>query len=245
MQHATLYHYKGTRTTREGLETIPLPPASATYQPVPYNHLIDLVLKATSDRSLELAGEDHCISRGGQRYFGVFEFNSPSTEHALAVGIRSSYDQSMIISLASGIKVFVCENMSFNGEFTLFRKHTKFVLRDLPGIVGRSVDNVIAAHLQQEVLDAALREYDLGTAEVNDLIIKSFERGVIGCHAIPKILKEWAAPSYPEFKPRSAYSLLNCFTQVLKESPIMEMVERTTTLNSLFKERVGEDILAT
>jgi hypothetical protein len=98
--------------------------------------------------------------------------------------------------------------------------------------------------LQQEVLDAALREYDLGAAEVNDMIIKSFERGVIGCHAIPKILKEWKEPQHPEFKPRTAYSLINCFTEILKESPLMELVERTTTLNSLFKERVRQDILS-
>jgi hypothetical protein len=103
---------------------------------------------------------------------------------------------------------------------------------------------VIAAHLQQEEFDKVLREYEVQTAETNDLIIKAFERGVIGCHAIPKILKEWASPSYPEFKERTAYSLLNCFTQVLKESPIMEMVERTTTLNALFHERVGQEILA-
>src|SRR5882757_7444203 len=41
-------------------------------------------------------------------------------------GIRNSHDKSIRLGLTSGVRVFVCSNMAFSGEFTpVLAKHTK------------------------------------------------------------------------------------------------------------------------
>jgi hypothetical protein len=43
-----------------------------------------------------------------------------------SIGIRNSHDKSIRLGLTSGLRVFVCSNMAFSGEFTpVLAKHTK------------------------------------------------------------------------------------------------------------------------
>ena len=43
-----------------------------------------------------------------------------------SIGIRNSHDKSLRLGLTSGLRVFVCSNTAFSGEFTpVLAKHTK------------------------------------------------------------------------------------------------------------------------
>ncbi len=43
-----------------------------------------------------------------------------------SIGIRNSHDKSLRLGLTAGLRVFVCSNMAFSGEFTpVLAKHTK------------------------------------------------------------------------------------------------------------------------
>ena len=61
-----------------------------------------------------------------------------------------------------------------------------------------------------------LQQRALSDDEADSLILRSGEKGIVGWRQIPKVIAEWRAPSHEEFRTRTAYSLLNCFTEVLK-----------------------------
>ncbi len=55
---------------------------------------------------------------------------------------------------------------------------------------------------------------------------------------IPAIIKEWREPTYAEFSERSAWSMFNAFTEVLKGN-LVELPKRTEVLHGLFDAQVG------
>ena len=59
-------------------------------------------------------------------------------DYAFVVGLRNSHDQSFPASLVIGSAVFVCDNLAFSGEVVLARRHTRFIVRDLPEMVDRA-----------------------------------------------------------------------------------------------------------
>ena len=49
----------------------------------------------------------------------------------------------------------------------------------------------------------------------NSLLLQAYERRVIGLRLLPQVIEEWRRPQREEYRPRTAYSLFNCFTDVL------------------------------
>ncbi|MBA4020723.1 MAG: hypothetical protein C0483_26495, partial [Pirellula sp.] len=49
----------------------------------------------------------------------------------------------------------------------------------------------------------------------NSLLLQAYERKIIGLRLLPLVIAEWRQPQREEYRPRTAYSLFNCFTDVL------------------------------
>jgi hypothetical protein len=56
--------------------------------------------------------------------------------------------------------------------------------------------------------------------------------------ALPRVLKEYREPWHEEFMPRTAWSLYNAFTEVMKGLPHL-LPERTRALTRCFDEELG------
>ena len=52
---------------------------------------------------------------------------------------------------------------------------------------------------------------------VDNFVCESLRIGIIASNKIESVLNEWSNPYHEEFKPRTLWSLNNCFTQVLKK----------------------------
>ena len=60
------------------------------------------------------------------KMFGVLDLETQMEGCRFSIGIRNSHDKSIRLGLTSGLRVFVCSNMAFSGEFTpVLAKHTK------------------------------------------------------------------------------------------------------------------------
>jgi hypothetical protein len=72
--------------------------------------------------------------------FGVLTCanGKPAVDYALAIGLRSSTDRGLAVGIAaSGVRLFICDNLAFFGEVTAQRKHTAHVFRDQPDLIYR------------------------------------------------------------------------------------------------------------
>lgn len=96
------------------------------------------------------------------------------------------------------------------------KRHTRFgrdrFIEGIANAVGRLTDYQAVERERIETL----QQRELRDESAESLILCSAEHEIIGWRLIPKVLTEWREPSHDEFKPRTAYSLLNAYTEVLK-----------------------------
>jgi hypothetical protein len=66
------------------------------------------------------------------RMFGVMDLSSGFQGCRFAIGLRNSHDKSFRLSCTVGLRVLVCENLAFHGEYTpALAKHSKnFLLEE-------------------------------------------------------------------------------------------------------------------
>ncbi len=136
-----MLHCGAQHADRDQLARCTTPPSTATWHPIPHHRLLDQVEQAMLGSELVVAHEAHALSRDGNRYFGLMEVANHQSDKdwSLIIGLRNSHDQTFPAALAVGSVVQVCDNLSFSGEITLARKHTRHIERDLPELVDRAV----------------------------------------------------------------------------------------------------------
>jgi hypothetical protein len=171
---------------------------------------------------MSVVSEMHGLSMHGDRYFGMLQVTNGSNpdDYGLVIGIRNSHDKSFPASLALGAGVFVCDNLSFSGEVKLARKHTRHILRDLPGLVHRGVGMLGEYRRHQDTRIECYKDSPMSDGKAHDVIINALDARVIGAAAIPHILNEWRNPRHEEFQARNAWSLFNAFTEFGKGSAV-------------------------
>ena len=153
------------------------------------------------------------------RFFGTLDLATPISDGvSLAIGIRNSTDKSFPIGFCCGQRVFVCDNLPFTSEIVVSKRHTRFGQdRYLEGLA-RAV-----AALDQYRESAAcwigqMQESRLSEDAANSYLLQAYETGIIGLRLLPLVIQEWRNPTFEQYQPRTAYSLFNCFTDVLRRT---------------------------
>jgi len=65
---------------------------------------------------------------------------SLSQSYRYVLGFRNDNKMRFPAGMVLGVGVFVCDNLCFNGEVQLKRKHTRFIKRDLPQMINEELD---------------------------------------------------------------------------------------------------------
>jgi len=213
---STLLAYE-SKITREQLAEVPTPPATRTHVPIPHDKVVETLVETLSFRHIGVVGEEYAVPKHGMRMFGIVDLESSFDGCRFAIGVRNSHDKSFRLSLTVGLRVFVCENLAFSGDFTpVLAKHTKnFSLEDAMSIgVDRMQRNF--EPMKRQVEEWRARQLSVGTAKL--IIYQAFVEGDLEApkHLARKVHDLYFDPQYPEFQPRTMWSLSNAFTSAFK-----------------------------
>ena len=114
------------RITREQLALIPTPAGTDTHKVIPHIEVVNAIIETLGFRHIAVHKDEYAVSRDGNKMFGLMELDQTFTGCRFALGIRNSHDKTMRLAMTVGYRVFVCDNMAFQGDFTpLLAKHTK------------------------------------------------------------------------------------------------------------------------
>ena len=108
----------GNKLTREALAQVATPAGTATHKPIPHITVVEKLIEALSFRQIGVVREEYAVSSDGMRMFGVKDLSSGFDGCRFTIGLRNSHDKSFRLSCTVGLRVFVCENLAFHGEFT-------------------------------------------------------------------------------------------------------------------------------
>ena len=168
----TLCSY-GNKLTREELAQVKTPAGTATHKPIPHITVVEKLIEALSFRQIGVVREEYAVSSDGMKMFGVMDLSSGFDGCRFALGLRNSHDKSFRLSCVVGVRVFVCENLAFHGDYTaILAKHSKhFSLEDSLAIgVDRMQRNF--GPLKEQVEE--WRAMQLSTAAAKLLIYQAF-----------------------------------------------------------------------
>ena len=218
-----------------------------TYQPVSHGAVRGEIRRALVGRvgSDGIVAEAQGMTEDGKRAFGMMQIELPNVtdltkKTGLVVGWRNSHDQTFASSMAMGAGVFVCDNLSFSGEVKVSRRHTRFIRRDLPGVVATAVGRLLEQRHQQQRMFALMEDKNLGRFLVNDTLVESMRAGAIANASIPKVLSEYESDKHREMHGGgTAWSLFNAFTEVSKRDSATTAMKRTQKLHGVFSKLVG------
>lgn len=235
---AVVDHGGGKTVTREDLVKIPTPEPAKRWYPIPHATLVDEVVRTLGNDGYRVVEENHLLARENARYFGLFRVegrHEQGGDFGLVVGLRNSHDRSIVAGLAVGSNVFACSNLAFSSEIVIARKHTRFIGRDLPGLVDRALGRLGDARRSQAVRIDAYKRTELTDPQVHDMLIRALDARILPVTRIPDVLKEWRAPRHPEFVAagKTAWRLMNGVTETLKDSNLFNRPAATQALHGI------------
>ena len=65
-------------------------------------------------------------------------------------GIRNSHDKRFPAGMVLGSTVLVCDNLAFSGEIEISRRHTRYVMHDLPVLIDQAVEQLSIRWKEQD-----------------------------------------------------------------------------------------------
>lgn len=239
-----MLHAGSNRVSKADVLKARTPKPTRTWHPIPHADLIAMVMDHLKRAGLTIQNEAHALWRDGLRYFGTFEVVDRDTrelhpDYGLIVGLRNSHDKSFPAGLAAGSHVFVCDNLAFSGEVTLTRRHTLYIMNDLPELVTRAVGRLGGLREHQFNRIQRYKEVEINDQRAHDIIVRSLDHNIIGPLRLPAVVEQWRKPAHEDFQPRNVWSLFNAFTAILKGTNLTELPNRTTSLHGLMDLVVG------
>lgn len=230
----SLAAYKCDEVARHELMGVQMPPATDTYQPIGHHDLLDMADDSARDLGFVFGDQHHGLSHDGKRYFGVVELrdSAPNSDFGLMLGLRNSLDKRFPAGLAFGSQVFVCANLCFGGEVVIKRKHTAFILKDLPNMVYAAMEKLCSFKGIQEARFETYQETRLNDRDADHLILRMLREQVINTSRVEKVVNEWDKPSY-DHGPRTVWRLFNAVTEAYKGMNIHELPQRAMGLQAL------------
>lgn len=209
-----MLHAGGEAIAYDTLRDLPVPDATESHVPIPHHHVVDMVRYALGFFGHELLEDHHAVTPDGMNYFGVLSLRSPYGDYTDMVGLRNSHKKQFPIGIAIGSRVFVCDNLAFNADHIIKRKHTANAKRDLPGLVAEVIEPLEQARKAQALTFERYKALALPDALADQGIMSMYRRGVINLTRIGDVLKAYEEPPH-DWGIRTPWRLFNAATFAL------------------------------
>lgn len=245
-----MYGKDTTRVERPALSMVKMPEATRSYTPVRHDDLLELTQQKLFEAGYTFGDEVHHLARNGKRYFGMvnLHFKSMSSEIALILGIRNSLDQSIAGSILLGNSVFMCDNLCWSADIYAIRKHTTFIMRDLPEMIEGAVAKTEGFVKLTEMRYGRYQDIRLTDSEADRLIVQMVRQNAVNTSRIGKVIQEWYDPKAAnedgvvyDHGPKRVWRLFNAATEALKGAPVTDMPLRSMRLQQIMDDAAGFD----
>ena len=206
------------RIPRDELRSLPTPSPTETWMPVPHDTLVETIENNLFDEGFKVQRSEFATGCNGNVLFGVMDLHRGSEkEIAPSIGIRSSNNNKRFsIQLIVGTRVFVCDNLAFNGEvIALKRRHTSGLQLEAEVKEGLVRFKEKYEAFQADV--ATQKTIEISDDEAKGVIYEAFQNRCLPTRTFHDVHKSYWQPEHKEFEVGNLWSLNNAFTEVAKK----------------------------
>ena len=241
----------GSQIPFKELEAMPIEPfekSGSRHAPAKHSELCKVV-----DKSFDMLGyrcDNHAfyVSKDKHRMLNTFDIlhndvSLSNDEFKLMGATINTTNQTIAPHVLFGPKVFVCDNLTFCAEYHIKHKATPSLLQDMKYLVLDNITDIPSIFNEIGSQFDVMKEWGLESRlEVNDLLIRAAETGVIGFQQIPRVKTFWNEPEHDEFKPRNMYSFYNAFTSYWRKKNPFVLRQSTKRLDNLCGNHIAEQV---
>ena len=207
-----------SKITRAELAQIPTPSSTPTHVPIPHAAVVEALVDTLSHRQISIVEEEYAVSKDGMEMFGVLDLAAGFDGCRFAIGIRNANNKRFRLACTVGLRVFVCMNLAFRGDFSpVLAKHSKHL--SLEDTLSVGVDRMQRNFEPMKQQVETWRAQQLPSAVAKLTIYRAFIEGDLDVprHLARRVHGLYFNPQYEEFRPRTIWSLSNAFTSAFKE----------------------------
>jgi hypothetical protein len=231
MDSTLIAHIDTERIDFNQLALVPCPIGTLTHRPIPHHQVVEALIETLGFRHIGIHNMEFAVSKDGNKMFGLMELVDGFQGARFALGIRNSHDKTFRLALTVGYRVFVCDNMSFHGDFTpVLAKHTKNF--DLHTALVLGVDQM-QHHFEPMVKAVSLwQQAQLSDVDARMIIYRAFIEGELESpkHLAQHVHELYFNPEHDEFSERTKWSLSNAFTSAFKQLDPIPQFKATAAL---------------
>ena len=229
------------RVTREQVDAIPVPEATASWRPVPYGQAIDFLNhQAQTQLGLEVESSEYGLNKAGDQLFAVTTFKTDREDNGLSIGLRQSYNKSLALGVAVGAQVFVCDNLCFSGSaFKVVRKNTVNVWGDFQKLVTGQISDALGHYEAMNQTTDRMKAVPCHQQRGFALLGVAIGQGLLTPNQASIAFADWKTPRHEDFAERNVWSLYNCVTEGLKKGAPARLMDRHAAAHDYFTGVVG------
>jgi hypothetical protein len=224
------------KLTRAQLALVPAPQSTLTHQVIPHVEIVDALEEQLGFRHIAVTSEEYAVTKDGKNFFGVMTLDQGFGDTSFALGVRNSHSKQFRLSITVGLKIFVCSNLAFAGDFDIvLAKHSKNLV--LKNALSIGIDEAQRGFgpMQQRV--ATWQDTQVSDDQARLTIFRAFVEDELDApkHLAREVWKNWKEPAYDAFRPRTTYSLHNAFTSSFKQLEPVPMYKATADFGRFFQ----------
>jgi len=139
-------------------------------------------------------------------------------------------DKSLALGITAGTKVFVCDNLAFDGEYLTFRKHTSGLDNDeLEFLAYKSMKNVVPRLVSFQKWHEGLRNYELTEQDAKILLVEILTDCVFPASKFNRFNELYFGGVYDP----TLWGFHEATTDVLKSSNLLTLSKKNLALNQV------------
>lgn len=218
MDSTLIAHVDTEKIDFQTLCQLPTPQGTATHKPIPHHEVVNALVETLGFRHIAVHKMEFAVSQDTNKMFGLMELDQTFNGARFALGLRNSHDKTMRLAMTVGYRVFVCDNMSFHGDFTpVLAKHSKHF--NLVKSLSAGVDDMQRSFDPMVKAVEMWRGQQLSDTDAKMVIYEAFVEGELDVprHLVRDVHNNYFNPQHDEFKARTMWSLTNAFTSAFKE----------------------------
>ncbi len=223
------------KLSRQELALVPTPTSTLTHQVIPHIEIVNSLEEALGFRHISVINQEYAVSKDTRNFFGVMTLDQGIDGAQFALGVRNSHSKMFRLSIVVGLRIFVCSNLCFSGDFNIvLAKHSKNF--SLQHAISIGIDEAQRGFgpMQQRV--ETWKQSLITDDQARLTIFRAFIEDQLDCpkHLAKEVWHNWQEPAYDEFRPRTAFSLNNAFTSSFKLLEPVPAYRATASLGQIF-----------
>jgi hypothetical protein len=222
--------------TRAELALVPAPASTVTHQVIPHVEIVNSLEEQLGFRHIAITKEEFAVTKDGKNFFGVMTLDQGIDGASFALGVRNSHSKQFRLSIVVGLRIFVCSNLCFSGDFNIvLAKHSKnFSLQSALSI---GIDQAQRGFHPMQQRVESWQQLQISDEQAKLTIFDAFVGDQLDApkHLARMVWQNWQQPTHDEFRPRTAYSLNNAFTSAIGTLEPVPKYKATASLGQFFK----------